>query len=432
MAYQVKDKSGEVVKRDNKEIFGLDYLGVVKGVNLEQRTLRILATDETRDRDGDIITMKGWQLDNYIKNPVFLWSHDYNSVPIGAAIKIEKKRSPHRLILTHKFPTQGVHPFADMILQLYHEKVVNAGSVGFIPYDWEEIKDDNDEEKFFFGPRKFIKQELLEHSGCAVPANPNALQDSVSRAMKSLDIKYDDKTKLYKVVTGSDILQLDDEVKERASAEINEVIEKGPQYEEETKVQIQVPEDIEKEEEFCETEGCINEMPEGTVVIYPSGVINSVHDDCIAEYKYEDNDAFRGLKNLIDEILDKHIADSLEDEKNIYRKRADMLLKIGAVLNKKNKKLLKQASDNILEVLESAEQEETEEAVADQEVPSERSNDSSENRFDVILSGDKAKAGASNVARAKKESKTQKQKMLAEVNNSLIEANKLFKKIKGT
>ena len=410
MAQELKNQNGEVIKRDEKPVFGSDSLGVVKGVSLENRTLRILATDETRDRDGDIITMNGWRLDNYIKNPVFLWAHDYASVPIGAAIKIEKKRTPHRLMLTHKFPTAGVHPFADMILQLYHEKVINAGSVGFIPFNWEEIKDD--EEKGFFGPKKFTDQELLEHSGCAVPANPNALQDSVSQAMKSLNYKYDDKVKLFKVVTGADILELDDKTKERASAEIQEVIEKGAVFEEETKIQVQVPEKIEDNKSLPDTE-CIGEI---------DGVL---YYRTLVDHQFEMPDPFKGLKNLINEILDRHIAESLADEKSLYRKRADVLLKLGAVLSRKNKGLLRTASDNILEVLENAEpvDQDAEDNTATQ-TSLEVNDDGKVNIFDVILSdeGKSKTSTAKAVVKPKIDNKKEtRKKVIAKVNKSINE-----------
>lgn len=417
MAYKVTDSKGEVITRDGTEIHAADFLGVVKGVSIEQRTLRILATDETRDRDGDIITMKGWRLENYIKNPVFLWAHDYASVPIGAAIKIESKRSPHRLILTHKFPTAGVHPFADMILQLYYEKVINAGSVGFLPLQWEEIKEDEEERSskgFFFGPRKFTDQELLEHSGCAVPSNPNALQDSISSAMKSLNFKYDDKVKLFKVVTGTDILELDEKTKERASAEIQEVIEKGAEVEEETgKAQVQVPDDIEGADGGG-TQGDSSAVPSEEDIL-----------DLLRDMPY--SDPFKGVSNLIDQILEEMVADSLEDQKEVYRKRAEVLLRIGAVLNKKNKKLLRQASENILEVLRNAGDD-----AAGQGSEEEPDDEGKANVFDAILNEEK-KAAAVFEKMAKEQvvklTQTKKEDKIASINRQLMHLVKAVEKI---
>lgn len=179
MAYSVKDSSDNIVLRDGKELFG--SYAITKGVDLEKRTLSIRGSDETRDRDGDIITVNGWVVENYLKNPVFLWAHNYTSVPLAATRKLVKKKVPfpHLEFRDVTFPPKGVHPFADMILELYGLKIINACSVGFVPMEWEKIEDDDNETKAGWSNRRFTKQELLELSGCGVPSNPNALQDAI-------------------------------------------------------------------------------------------------------------------------------------------------------------------------------------------------------------------------------------------------------------
>jgi len=247
MAYQLKTKDGKVVKRNGKEVYGADFLSTVKAVNLSNRTLVIRGTDESKDRDGDIITLKGWQLENYLKNPVFLWAHDYRSVPLGAAQKVVRRRKPEpHMVFYIKFPTEGVHPFADMILQLYHEKVINASSVGFIPLEWEPLEKEDEEGKLLLlrGGRRYLKQELLELSGCAVPSNPNALQDALKSYADSdervLETAYD-------YLIGKSSLSLPVDREDDALEEI-ERIKSKVQYEEETdSVTVQVPGNVTNE-----------------------------------------------------------------------------------------------------------------------------------------------------------------------------------------
>ena len=74
----------------------------------DKRLLVIRGTDQSRDRDGDIIMLRGWNVENYLKNPVFLWAHDYKSVPIGAAEKVVRRRDkedPHMLFHI-RFPSK--------------------------------------------------------------------------------------------------------------------------------------------------------------------------------------------------------------------------------------------------------------------------------------------------------------------------------------
>ncbi len=37
----------------------------------DDRTIRFVASDETVDRYGDVVSVEGWQLANYKKNPQF-------------------------------------------------------------------------------------------------------------------------------------------------------------------------------------------------------------------------------------------------------------------------------------------------------------------------------------------------------------------------
>jgi len=191
MAYELKDKSGEVVKHQGEQVLGQDVAGVIKSIDTKNRKMTIIGSDESVDRSGDIIRVNGWMLGNYQKNPVFLWAHNYSSVPLAATEKIVLRRVPTKhMEHTVKFPSEGIHPFSDMIFQLYGQKVINACSVGFIPKKFQKREmiegEDEEEYKQYWGPREFIKQELLELSGCAVPANPNALQN----ALKSLGISF--------------------------------------------------------------------------------------------------------------------------------------------------------------------------------------------------------------------------------------------------
>lgn len=142
----------------------------VKQIGSEQeRTLRFIGSCEHADRDGDVILASGWELDNYKKNPVFLWVHDYNTPPIGRAINVF--RQADKLIFDIEFPERGIYPLADTVYELYKKGFMNATSVGFIGKEGEALPT---------GGTKFTKQELLELSAVPVPCNPMALQQAKS------------------------------------------------------------------------------------------------------------------------------------------------------------------------------------------------------------------------------------------------------------
>jgi HK97 family phage prohead protease len=146
-------------------------------VDEESRSVKFLASDESKDRYGDIVRST-WNLTPYKKNPVFLWSHDHNIPAIGniAPIDVENKR----LMVTANFTEEGVNPFSDQLFRLVKAKVLRAVSVGFTvdPTDVEMIRDEKDQ---WTGGYKYNNPELLEISLCNVGANAHAL--AVARAL---------------------------------------------------------------------------------------------------------------------------------------------------------------------------------------------------------------------------------------------------------
>lgn len=126
---------------------------------------RILASTSSIDRQGDIIQQDGWVLDNFKKNPVLLWAHDYSALPIGKVVSLEK--TTEGLVAEFEFAPADANPMAEQIKKLYEGGYVNASSVGFIPLE----RNGN----------IIIRAELLELSLVPVPAN----QDALRRAIES-------------------------------------------------------------------------------------------------------------------------------------------------------------------------------------------------------------------------------------------------------
>jgi uncharacterized protein len=255
MSYVIKDAEGQPLLHGDKEIKGADFVGCVKAVDLKKRTLTIIGSDESRDRDGDIIRVNGWILDYYKSNPVFLWAHNYSSVPLGATSQITRRKNPPRLEFQDiRFPTEGLNPFADMILNLYGEKIINASSVGFIPYTFQELTEESAASAPSGGDRPvrwggkgidFLKQELLELSGCAVPSNPGALQLAIKGITSpNKDWSPDDLVKFLVGEMGIPTLRNEDDILEelRIKQSIEFIDEDQP-------VQVQVPVQIETSQE---------------------------------------------------------------------------------------------------------------------------------------------------------------------------------------
>ena len=196
-----------------------------------------IASTEGVDRVGDSLKLKDWDLKNFTKNPVLQAGHDYRpqfTIGIAENMRVEGKE----LIFTPKF--HSITPLATQIAKMYKEKFLTAWSVGFVP-----------------GQEKGDKNELLEVSAVAVPANPEAL----TNVLKGFDAD---------CVEGKDVenwikKELDEAVDETAGEVIEEEKdEEEPIVEEEDKdPEVEVVEEKDEEEEVEKTEEVVEKAKKG-------------------------------------------------------------------------------------------------------------------------------------------------------------------------
>lgn len=145
---------------------------LAKGANFNDEEMivcGIVGSTNDKDRSNDVIEQSGWELENFKKNPVILYGHDYEELPVGKAINVEIKQG--KLTFDVAF---AHHTFAKEVYQLLKEGFLNAFSVGFkaLEYNWDEqLKGYHIE-----------KAELYELSVVPVPANQEAVLSRVKSA----------------------------------------------------------------------------------------------------------------------------------------------------------------------------------------------------------------------------------------------------------
>jgi len=129
--------------------------------------MEFVLSDETVDRYGDVIEADGWDLRNFKKNPIALFGHS-SSFPIGLweDLRVEGRKLIGRLVLA----TRGTSHRIDELIKLVEQRILRAVSVGFRALKYEPLDPERP-----YGPQRYKKQELLETSLVAVPANPAAL-----------------------------------------------------------------------------------------------------------------------------------------------------------------------------------------------------------------------------------------------------------------
>jgi len=131
--------------------------------------IRFVASTSNIVRDGLAIDTWAWELDNYRKNPVVLWVHDYMGTrpPIG---KANVELGEATLVADVTFDKGD--PFAADIERKYREGYLNAISVG-----WNTLTSSG---------KRVTRAELLDLSAVPVPGDPDALIQRQARALQEL------------------------------------------------------------------------------------------------------------------------------------------------------------------------------------------------------------------------------------------------------
>ena len=142
------------------------FFGVVKGINEKEHTLDVYVSTPTIDRDNEVIKLDAWDVKEFLKNPVLIDSHNYNTVQniIGKILDISS--DDKGLAAKIKYFVGEGNEKADWAYALAKNGIA-AFSVGFIPVKKEQGQ----------GQVRtvYTKVKLLEISQVPVPANPEAV-----------------------------------------------------------------------------------------------------------------------------------------------------------------------------------------------------------------------------------------------------------------
>lgn len=156
------------------------------------RTIDFVFTTSDKDRSNDTVNPSGAIIEDYMKNPVFLWSHDKTKQPLGKINNLILNEG--RLEGTVEFWRNNIDPaywseadrMAVSVYEQYKSGFLKAVSISFIPVDYSFNK--------MTGGNDYKTYKITEISAVTVPDNPNALK--VGKGIDSSDIVNSIKAKL--------------------------------------------------------------------------------------------------------------------------------------------------------------------------------------------------------------------------------------------
>ena len=129
-------------------------------------------------RNGDDLNLRGVDFQNYLKNPVVLWSHDsFGGIPIGKTLEIDHD-DKGRIVADFQFNSDD--EFAARVENAWNGGFIRAASIRYIPTKVVEVRNEAGEVERF----RVDKSDLLEWSLVPIPADP----DSVRAAARAVGL----------------------------------------------------------------------------------------------------------------------------------------------------------------------------------------------------------------------------------------------------
>ena len=163
------EDSCEMAWEESRTADALEYRTHAERATKAGNGWNFVMSDSSIDRMGETINVDGWNIDNFKSNPIALFSHDARFI-VGQWHDIHVKGGQLRGRL--ELAPEGTSARIDEIRRLVEADILRAVSVGFKSLKKEPLDERSDP---FFGPFRYLQQELVECSLVAVPANAGAL-----------------------------------------------------------------------------------------------------------------------------------------------------------------------------------------------------------------------------------------------------------------
>jgi hypothetical protein len=139
----------------------------------------VIISNGSVDRFNTILDPAGWDLRSYKANPVVMWAHQREQLPIAKCKRVWIEGDKLKAEVDWSDSVK-LNPFAAQVKAYYDAGLLRGWSVGFIPHETEypdatTVSIGHDAKA---KPTTFRKMELVEFSAAPIPANPGTLSEN--------------------------------------------------------------------------------------------------------------------------------------------------------------------------------------------------------------------------------------------------------------
>jgi len=159
------DEKQKKPKKEKKSLSNKAFFGAeVKKLDAGQ--IEVTLSKQIRDRDGEIVEIKGGDLNNFAKNPIMLWGHRMIDGDVEDVMgHWENIRKTNNSIVAN--PSFAEHPKAQYLKRMVEDGHVRSVSIGFMV----------GEGGFDIESKTVKNWEMLEASWVTVPTNVEAVSN---------------------------------------------------------------------------------------------------------------------------------------------------------------------------------------------------------------------------------------------------------------
>ncbi len=154
---------------------------VRKSVDIKRKDGKIIISTINPDRGGDRVNPKGCKFENYMKNPVVMWLHDYKGQTPAAGIPIARCTgltiTDNDIVSEEPQFLEG-DPFAQRVKNAWEQGFIKTASIGFAPLT-EPVPNE-------FNGLDFESWEMLEWSLVPIPMNADAMRIAKAAGFEEL------------------------------------------------------------------------------------------------------------------------------------------------------------------------------------------------------------------------------------------------------
>jgi HK97 family phage prohead protease len=164
------------------------FLQAKVSIQKDSGKITVVASDETLDRHGEVLSIEQWDLSKFAGSPRMLVDHNHQVEKIVGKWKNARVENG-KLLMDADF--HDFTPLAKAVKQMVEEGYLDTVSVGFIPHG---PKKDGDKGSY----------ELIETSWVTVPANPSARVQAAFKALEGKSLTAEEEAKLKDFVEDAD------------------------------------------------------------------------------------------------------------------------------------------------------------------------------------------------------------------------------------